>query len=58
MYANDIAMYYGFDKEMPVIDGSTSTYPFTESVYGAMFSAYSAHPQYPKKHFMGSSLCP
>ncbi len=50
MYATDVAEYYGFDKQMPVIDGSTSTYPFTTAVYGAMFYGYHAHPQYPQSH--------
>ena len=50
MYATDAAEYYGFDEEMPSIDGSTSTYPFTTAVYGAMFYGYEAHPQYPQKH--------
>lgn len=43
-------MAYGFDKEMPMIDGSTSTYPFTEAVYNALFHYGIMHNQFPKKH--------
>lgn len=50
MYATDIAEYYGFDKEMPTIDGSTSTYPFTRAVYGALFCNSETHPQFPQSH--------
>lgn len=34
-YPSQAAIDYGFDREMPVIDGSTSTYPYTLAVYGA-----------------------
>lgn len=44
------AVKYGFDKEMPIIDGSTSTYPFTEAVYGALFTGGYYHLQKPEKH--------
>lgn len=37
-YPSQIAESFGFDKEMPVIDGSTSTYPFTEAIYSTLFS--------------------
>lgn len=50
LFATDLAVFYGFDKKMPVIDGSTSTYPFTEQVYRALFTNATTHPQYPKKH--------
>ena len=50
MYASELAEMFGFDKEMPVIDGSTSTYPFTQVVYNALFRNGEAHPQYPEKH--------
>lgn len=50
LYASDLAVMFGFDKEMPVIDGSTSTYPFTRAVYGALFRNGEAHIQYPQKH--------
>ncbi len=44
------AEYYGFDKGMPSVDGSTSTYPFTDAVYSALFSNGSNHPSKPSKH--------
>ncbi len=50
LYASDLAVEYGFDKEMPVIDGSTSTYPFTRAVYGQLFYNGYAHKMYPEKH--------
>ncbi len=50
MYPSELAEMFGFDKEMPVIDGSTSTYPFTQAVYNALFRNGEAHPQYPQKH--------
>ena len=30
-YPTETAIQLGFDREMPVIDGSTSTYPYTEA---------------------------
>ncbi len=50
LYASDLAMEYGFDKAMPIIDGSTSTYPFTEAVYGQLFYNGKSHSQYPQSH--------
>lgn len=50
VYPTQIAIDWGFDEEMPVIDGSTSTLPYTNAVYGAMFSNYYNHPAIPKKH--------
>ena len=50
IYPNQIAEQFGFDKAMPVIDGSTSTYPFTEAVYGKLFLNGFNHPQKPKQH--------
>lgn len=50
LYPSEAAEYYGFDKEMPVIDGSTSTYPFTEAVYGNLFFNGRSHEQFPKNH--------
>lgn len=50
LYASDLAIQYGFDKAMPVIDGSTSTYPFTQAVYGQLFANSQTHPQYPFSH--------
>ena len=45
-----IAVEYGFDKEMPIIDGSTSTYPYTEAVYRNLFVGGWYHPDMPQKH--------
>ena len=50
LYANDLAVQFGFDKEMPTIDGSTSTYPFTQAVYGALFCNGQTHEKFPIKH--------
>lgn len=50
LYASDGAEMYGFDKEMPIIDGSTSTHPFTQAVYNALFCNGENHPMYPQKH--------
>lgn len=50
VYPTEIAIKWGFDKEMPVIDGSTSTLPYTNAVYAAMFSNYYNHPSIPEKH--------
>lgn len=50
LYPSNTAIEYGFDKEMPIIDGSTSTYPFTEVIYGRMFLNGRTHKDFPKKH--------
>lgn len=50
LYPSELAAFYGFDSEMPIIDGSTSTYPFTEAVYGNLFSNGRTHKQFPQKH--------
>ena len=50
LYASELAVKYGFDKNMPSIDGSTSTYPFTESVYTQLFYNGSVHNQFPYTH--------
>lgn len=50
LYPSEAAVFYGFDREMPVIDGSTSTYPFTEAVYENLFFNGRSHVQFPKKH--------
>ena len=49
-YPTQAAIDYGFDKEMPVMDGSTSTYPYTRMVYHALFHNAQRHPQYPAAH--------
>ncbi len=50
VYPSQLAIEYGFDKGMPIIDGSTSTYPFTEAVYRNLFLNGYRHPQRPEKH--------
>ena len=50
IYPSDIAVKFGFDKKMPVIDGSTSTYPFTEAVYRNLFLNGNTHETYPASH--------
>lgn len=50
VYPTKLALQYGFDKEMPVIDGSTSTYPFTTAIYHNMFSNGWLHEDMPKGH--------
>lgn len=49
-YPSAAARAFGFDQAMPSIDGSTSTHPFTDAVYGALFRNGTHHPQYPAKH--------
>lgn len=49
-YATPEAEEYGFDEKMPIIDGFTSTYPFTNAVYWSLFVNADANPQYPQKH--------
>ena len=50
VYPKKVAYEFGFDKEMPVIDGSTSTYPFTDAVYQSLFYNGGNHPERPKTH--------
>ncbi len=50
LYDSELAEMFGFDKEMPVIDGSTSTYPFTEAVYNMLFRNGQTHPLFPQSH--------
>lgn len=50
VYPTDAAIEFGLDIQMPVIDGSTSTYPFTDAVYAALFSNGSLHPDKPEAH--------
>lgn len=50
LYPSDMAVKFGFDKEMPVIDGSTSTYPFTQAVYTSLFCNGPSHEKFPQKH--------
>lgn len=50
VYPTQTAVKWGFDQRMPVIDGSTSTLPYTHAVYGALFSNSYYHPSRPEKH--------
>lgn len=50
VYPSQAALEFGFDREMPVIDGSTSTYPITQAVYSNLFSNGFYHPSRPEKH--------
>ena len=50
VHPSDAAVEYGFDKGMPIIDGSTSTYPFTQAVYSQLFCNGYAHEQFPASH--------
>lgn len=50
IYPSKAAVHYGFDKVMPTIDGSTSSFPFTEAVYRNLFLNGYTHPQKPAKH--------
>lgn len=50
VYPTKAALEFGFDREMPVIDGSTSTYPITQAVYSNLFSNGFYHPSRPEKH--------
>ena len=49
-YPTQTAIDLGFDQTMPVVDGSTSTYPYTTTLYGALFHNYEQHPQFPDSH--------
>lgn len=47
-YPKQAAIDLGVDQEMPVIDGSTSSYPYTQALYNTLF--YGQHPDMPKVH--------
>lgn len=50
VYPSQTAISLGFDKNMPKIDGSTSTYPFTEAVFRTLFLNGYENPEKPAKH--------
>ncbi len=50
VYPTQEAIDLGFDRVMPVIDGSTSTKPYTDAVYAALFANYKNHESWPEKH--------
>ena len=49
-YPTETAIAWGFDTDMPVIDGSTSTYPYTTTLFGTLFFNYTGHPAFPESH--------
>ncbi|MBQ9757841.1 MAG: substrate-binding domain-containing protein [Clostridia bacterium] len=50
LYPSEPAKKYGLDEKMPLIDGSTSTYPFTQTVYTQLFANGSTHPDFIYSH--------
>lgn len=50
VFPSQNAIDFGFDKQMPIIDGSTSTYPFTENLYSQLFVSGYRHPDRPEAH--------
>ncbi len=50
VYPSQTAISFGFDKNMPKIDGSTSTYPFTEEVFRGLFYNGYSHADRPAGH--------
>ena len=50
VYPTQAAIDRGFDRAMPVIDGSTSTYPYTDALYSALFHNAGRHPELPASH--------
>lgn len=49
-YPTDLAIRWGFDETVPTVDGSTSTYPYTEALFGRLFHNYRRHPDFPAAH--------
>ncbi len=45
-----LAASYGLDTQMPVIDGSTSSYPITTALYYSLFYNAANHPSFPNTH--------
>ncbi len=50
LFPSPEAEEFGFTDGLPVMDGSTSTYPFTEAVYRNLFYYGENHPEKPQKH--------
>ena len=44
------ALQLGLDEQMPKIDGSTSSYPLTQSLFQALFYNSWNHPDFPSSH--------
>lgn len=49
-YPTQAAIDFGFDRAMPAIDGSTSTYPYTSALYAALFHNGTRRPDFPASH--------
>ncbi len=49
-YPTELAIEWGFADAMPVVDGSTSTYPYTTALYGELFHNHEMHPAFPEVH--------
>ena len=49
-YPTSLAIEWGFDEAVPAVDGSTSTYPYTEAMFGRLFVNYRNHPAFPEAH--------
>ncbi len=50
LFPSPEAEEFGFTDVIPIMDGSTSTYPFTEAVYRNLFYYGENHPNKPLKH--------
>ena len=50
VYPTAAARAAGLDEEMPIVDGSTSTLPFTDAVYSKLFTNGSRHPAKSASH--------
>lgn len=48
--AREAATEIGLDKQMPRIDGSTSSYPITTALYWNLFENGNNHPSLPQQH--------
>lgn len=48
--AQESAIFFGLDEEMPRITGSTSSYPITYALYSQLFINYENHQMFPKSH--------
>lgn len=56
-YPTQAAIEWGFDREMPAIDGSVSTYPCTIAVFAALFRNPANQPRFPDAHSGSEDAC-
>lgn len=56
-YPTQTAIEWGFDQDVPVIDGSASTYPYTIAVFAALFRNPTNHPRFPDAHSPSGDSC-